>query len=81
MAKGRSKKDFFLGIISKKGGVGIPKLYVKNWWPLFWALKFTFLSLNLAKISLFLPKSAQGKKGMKEQPATLLFYRRLVYEV
>ena len=37
------------------------------------ALKFTFLSLNLAKISLFLPKSAQGKKGMKEQPATLLF--------
>ena len=32
------------------GGVsGIPKLYVKFWWPLFLALKFTFLILDLAR--------------------------------
>ena len=30
------------------GGLGIPKLYVKFLWPLFLAMKFTFLFLNLA---------------------------------
>ena len=42
------------------GWVGIPKLYVNFWWPLFLALKFTFLFLNLAKIHFFIPKSAYG---------------------
>ena len=37
-----------------------PKLYVKFWWPLFLALKFTFLSLNLAKIQIFIPKCTEG---------------------
>ena len=32
---------------------GIPKLYVKLWWPLFFIMKFTFLFLNLAKIHIF----------------------------
>ena len=52
-------------------GFGIPKLYVEFWWPLFLALKFTFLFLNLAlkftflflnlaKIQIFIPKSAYG---------------------
>ena len=41
-------------------GVGIPKLYVTFWWPLFLALKFTFLFLNVAKIHIFIPKSAHG---------------------
>ena len=44
-------------------GVGIPKLYVKFWWPLFLAIKFTFLFLNLAKIQIFIPKSAYGGGG------------------
>ena len=58
-------KNYFLGTIPKygRGGVGIPKLYVKFWWPLFLALKFTFLFLNLAKIQIFIPKSAYGGGG------------------
>ena len=34
--------------------------YVKFWWLLFLALKFTFLYLYLAKIQIFIPKSAYG---------------------
>ena len=46
----------FLGTFPKQGGgVSIPKLYVKFWWPLFLAMKFTFLLLNLAKIQIFSP--------------------------
>ena len=43
-----------------RGGYGIPKIYVKFWWPLFLALKFTFLFLNLAKIHIFFPKCTEG---------------------
>ena len=42
---------FFLGTFPK---------YVKFLWPLFSALKFTFLFLNLAKIQIFILKSAYG---------------------
>ena len=42
------------------GGFGIPKLYVKFWWPLFLAMKFTFLFLNLGKIQFFTPKGTGG---------------------
>ena len=42
------------------GWVGIPKLYVKFWWLLFLAIKFTFLFLNLAKIQIFIRKSIEG---------------------
>ena len=52
------KKCFFLRNIS-----GIPKLYVKFWWPLFLAIKFTFLFLNLAKFHTFIPKRAYGGEG------------------
>ena len=38
----------------------MPKLYVKFWWPLFLAMKFTFLFLNLAKIHIFIPNSTRG---------------------
>ena len=31
-------------ILRGGGGVGIPKLYMKVWWPLFLAMKFTFLN-------------------------------------
>ena len=41
-------------------GVGIPKLYVKFRWPLFLAMKFTFLFLNLGKIQILIPKSIEG---------------------
>ena len=51
-----------LAILAHCGG-GIPKLYVKFWWPLFLAMKFTFLFLNLAKIHIFIPKSAYGGRG------------------
>ena len=47
----------------RRGGFGIPKLYVKFWWPFFLAKKFTFLFLNLAKINIFIPKSAYGEGG------------------
>ena len=53
-------KEYFLN----KGGVGIPKLYVKFWWPLLLALKFTLLFLNLAKIQIFIPKSAYMNAGL-----------------
>ena len=46
-------KEYFL---NKGGGFGNPKLFVKFWWPLFLALNFTFLFLNLAKIQLLIPK-------------------------
>ena len=36
---------------------------VKFWWPLFLAIKFTFLFLNLVKIHIFIPKSAYGGGG------------------
>ena len=51
------KSWYFLGIFPKKGGrgrSGIPKLYVKFWWPLFLAITFTFLFLNLAKTQILL---------------------------
>ena len=41
------KKIVFLGeyFLNKgEGGFGIPKLYVKFWWPLFLAIDFTSLS-------------------------------------
>ena len=45
------------------GGGGILKLYVKFWWPLFLAMKFTYLFLNLTKIYIFHPKSAYWEGG------------------
>jgi len=51
-----TKNVFFRDIYLKGGGVGIPKLYVKFWWPLILALKtrpfwpkFTFLFLNVPR--------------------------------
>ena len=44
-------------------GFGIPKFYVKFWWPLFLAMKFTFLFLNLAKIHIFIPKCTEEGVG------------------
>ena len=54
------KNSVFYRNNSKGQGVGIPTLYVKFWWPLFLALKFMFLFLNLAEIQIFIPKSAGG---------------------
>ena len=57
-------KNFFRNISQIRGwGVGIPKLYVKFWRPLFLAIKFTFLFLNLAKIHIFIPKCTKGGDG------------------
>ena len=53
------------------GGFGIPKLYVKFWLPLFLAIKFTFLFLNLAKIQIFIPKNAFGGVGLTVQELLL----------
>ena len=36
---------------------------MKFWWPLFLAMKFTFLFLNLGKIQIFIPKSTEGGGG------------------
>ena len=44
-------------------GFGIPKLYVNFWWPIFLPIKFTSLFLTLAKIHIFIPKSAYGGGG------------------
>ena len=65
--KRNTKKTVFLGIIPKQGGgVGIPKLYVKFLWPFVLAIKFTILFLNLAKIQIFIPKSAyEGSSGLR----------------
>ena len=52
---------FYEYFLNKGGGSGIPKLYVKFWWPLFLAMKFTFLFLNLAKIHIFIPKCTEEK--------------------
>ena len=47
------KIEFFWEyFLNQGGGVGILKLYVKFYWPLFLAIKFTFLFLNLAKIQI-----------------------------
>ena len=47
-------------LLNKGGGVGIPKLYLKLWWLLFLAMKFTFLFLILAKIHIFIHKFGQN---------------------
>ena len=45
-----SKIIVFLGLFPKYGGgVSIPKLHVKFWWPLFLAMKFTFLFPNVLR--------------------------------
>ena len=47
--QGGSEKIVLQEYFLNKGGggvVGIPKLYVKFWWPLFLVMKFTFLFLN-----------------------------------
>ena len=77
MVREALKKICFLGIIPKKGGggVGIPKLYVKFWWPLFLAMKFTFSFLNLGKIQIFIPKSTKGggSAGLGSIPKKTVF--------
>ena len=50
---GKHYKKLFLGIF---------------WWLLFLAMKFTFLFLNLAKIQIFIPKSAHGGGGGEGGP-------------
>ena len=60
------------------GGFGIPKLYAKLWWPLFLAMKFTFLFLNLAKIHIIIPKCTEeggrgGSTGLGNIPKKTLF--------
>ena len=52
------KKVFFRNDSSIRGGrgFGIPNFFVKFWWPLFFAIKYTFLFLNVAKIQIFIPK-------------------------
>ena len=66
------------GIIPKQGEgwFGIPKLYVKFWWPLFLAIKFTFLFLDLAKIQffLFLKVPMGGSTGLGIIPKKTVFY-------
>ena len=52
---------------------GILKLFVKFWWPLFLAIKFTFLFLNLGKIQIFIPKSTEGGWGL---PVKELFLKK-----
>ena len=56
------KKKFFQEYFLNRegaGGLGISKLYVIFWWPLFLANKCTFLFLNLAKIHIFIPKCTE----------------------
>ena len=55
-------REYFL---NKWEGSGIPKLYVKFRWPLFLAMKFTYLFLNLAKIQILIPKSAYEGEGVR----------------
>ena len=50
--------------------IGIPKLYVKFWWPIghcFWPWKPDFFGLQnptfLAKIHIFIPKCTEGEGG------------------
>ena len=51
VAREALKKTVFLGIIPKQGGgVGIPKLYVKLWWPMQCELRFPLL-LHMISIS------------------------------
>ena len=57
------KKCFFEDYFLERGVGDIPNLYVKFWWPLFLTMDFTFLFLNLAKIHIFVPKSASGGVG------------------
>ena len=66
------------------GRVGIPKLYVKFWWPLFLAMKFTFLFLNLAKIHIFIPKCTEagwgGSTGLGNIPKKKYFFYYFPYD-
>ena len=74
LQKQKSKTgDILLATLALLGGLNLwtalsiklSKLehYVKFWRPLFLALKFTFLFLKLAKIQIFIPKSAYGGGG------------------
>ena len=48
-------------------GGDIPKLYVKFGWPLFLAMKFTFLFLNVPR------KGGGGSVGLGKIPNKILF--------
>ena len=57
---------FFRNIFEIWGGGqggGIHKFYMKFWWPLFLAMKFTFLFLNLAKIHIIIYYVLRGEGG------------------
>ena len=56
---------FFRKISLKRGGSGIPKLYVEFWWPLFLALK---TRLFLAKIHIFSLNVPRRRRGGGGQP-------------
>ena len=49
---------------------------MKFWWPLFLALKFTFLFITLAKIHIFIPKCIKegGSTGLGNIPKKTFFY-------
>ena len=49
--------EYFL---NKGGGSGIPKLYVKFWWPLFLALKNLFFWPKVTFLSLNVPRGGGG---------------------
>ena len=61
--------------------VGIPTVYVKFWWPLFLALKFTFLFITLAKIHIFIPKCIKegGSTGLVNIPKKTFFTASPMY--
>ena len=51
---------------ARLGVSGIPKLHVKFWWPLFLALNFSFLFLNLAEIQIYILKCTEVLVGVHQ---------------
>ena len=74
--------DIFRGVFFlKKVGLvpgGIPSLYVKYWWPLFFCLEN---SISFAKSDIFPPKCTkegrwgEGPTGFGNSPKKLVFWK------
>ena len=58
-----SSQFVFEHFLNKGGGVSIPKLYVKFWWLLFLAMKFTCLFLTFSQNSHFYSEIYQRGGG------------------
>ena len=76
MSKGSSQKIVFFKeyFLNKGGGFGIPKLFCEILVAIVFGHEIHILSLNLAKIHIFIPRGGTTSLGNIPKKKTIFFY-------